>query len=232
MNAKQEASVTDRDGLDRLMQELQREGIRDPRVLAALRKVPRELFVPPEYRAQALRNVPLPIGEGQTISQPYVVALMTQTLALAGTEKVLEVGTGSGYQCAILAELSRKVVSIERIASLAEEARHRLVSLGYGNVELVVGDGSLGYPEEAPYDAIVVTAGSPRVPQPLVEQLGEGGRLILPVGSPGSQELLLYRKIGGTTVFQRHGAVRFVPLLGREGWREREASLFRDEPRW
>ncbi|MHB0869953.1 MAG: protein-L-isoaspartate(D-aspartate) O-methyltransferase, partial [Chloroflexota bacterium] len=180
----------------------------------------------------ALRNVPLPIGEGQTISQPLVVALMTQTLGLCGTEKVLEVGTGSGYQCAILAELSRRVLSIERLESLASQARRRMAQLGYDNVDLRVGDGSLGCPEEAPFDAIVVTAGSPRVPQPLVDQLAEGGRLILPVGSHCSQELTLYRKSAGRVTPQRMGGVRFVPLVGEAGWKEQEAQLFREEYWW
>jgi len=217
------------DQLARLLQELKSEGINDPRVLDAMAKVPRELFVPPEYRSHALRNIPLPIGEGQTISQPYIVALMTQALSLTGSENVLEVGTGSGYQCAILAELSRHVVSIERIESLAASARKRLSQLGYSNVEVLVGDGSLGYPEQAPYDAIMVTAASPRVPQPLLDQLAEGGRLVLPVGSHYSQELVLHIKLPGRVATHRLGAVRFVPLIGQAGWKEREAEAIRDE---
>ncbi len=217
------------DKLARLLVELQREGISDPRVLAAMERVPREFFVPPEHCSHALRNIPLPIGEGQTISQPFVVALMTQSLALTGNEKVLEVGTGSGYQCAILAELSRTVVSIERFPLLATEARRRLKQLRYRNVQLVVGDGSLGHPAEAPYDAIVVTAASPRVPSPLIDQLAEGGRLILPLGSHLSQKLVLFTREGGQLLSSQLGAVRFVPLVGKAGWKEQEAEAFLDD---
>lgn len=207
------------DGLERLLEELSREGITDPRVLDAIRRVPRERFVPEECRPYAYRNIPLPIGHGQTISQPFVVALMTQALQLRGTEKVLEVGTGSGYQSAILGELARRVVSLERIESLAEAARGRLAELGYSNVQVLVGDGSVGFPPEAPFDAIIVTAASPRVPQPLLEQLAEGGRLIVPVGSAHSQELLLYSLRGERLSASRLGPVRFVPLVGEAGWR-------------
>ncbi len=217
------------DKLERLITELQEEGITDPRVLDALKRVPREQFVPIECRPHALRNVPLPIGAGQTISQPFVVALMTQALALTGVESVLEVGTGSGYQCAVLAELSKKVFSIERFESLASSARERLSQLGYQNVEVLVGDGSLGCPEHAPYDAIVVTAAAPRVPKPLLEQLAEGGRLVLPVGSHRSQELLLHTMRSGRPVPRRLGPVRFVPLIGEAAWREHEARSFLED---
>lgn len=210
----------------RLLQELRHEGINDPGVLAAVEKVPRELFVPPECRSHALRNIPLPIGCGQTISQPYVVALMTQALSLTGSERVLEVGTGSGYQCAILAELCQMVVSIERFEPLASSARTLLERLGYSNVQVVVGDGSLGYPDLAPYDAIMVTAASPRAPQPLIDQLADEGRLVLPVGSHYSQQLMLYFKRGDKLLSHRLGSVRFVPLVGEAGWKDREAEDF------
>lgn len=210
----------------KLEQELRREGMTDPRVLQAMSRVPRDLFVPPECRSHAWHNIPLPIGQGQTISQPLVVGLMTQALELQGTESVLEVGTGSGYQCAILAEMSRKVVSIERLESLATSARHRLARLGYGNIQVIVGDGTLGYPEGAPYDAIIVTAATPRAPQPLLDQLADGGRLIVPTGSHSSQELILYTNREGRLAARRLGAVRFVPLIGEAGWKEQEAEFF------
>lgn len=213
------------DKLAKLLWELRHEGIIDPRVLEALERVPRDLFVPHECRDHAWRNIPLPIGEGQTISQPLVVGLMTQALALTGSETVLEVGTGSGYQCAILAELSQRVVSIERFESLAMGARMRLAQLGYSNAEVLVGDGSLGHPDLAPYDAIMVTAASPRVPEPLLDQLAEEGRLILPIGSHHSQELTLYIKRAGELDSRSLGPVRFVPLIGQAGWKEREAEI-------
>lgn len=215
--------------LERLLQELNREGINDPRVLGALERVPRELFVPSEYRSQALLNIPLPIGHGQTISQPYVVAVMTQALSLTGSESVLEVGTGSGYQCAVLAELCRNVTSIERIDSLATSARALLARLGYPNVDIRVGDGSQGCPDRAPFDAIMVTAASPSVPQALVDQLADGGRLILPVGPHHTQELALHIKRAEGLVSHQLGGVRFVPLIGTAGWKEQDAESFRQE---
>ncbi len=217
------------DKMTRLLAELQGEGITDLRVLDAIRRVPREQFVPAQCRSYALRNIPLPIGEGQTISQPFVVALMTQSLALAGHERVLEIGTGSGYQCAILAELSGSVVSLERFPSLSAEAHRRLAQLGYHNVHLLVGDGSLGHASLAPYDAVIVTAASPRVPQPLVDQLAEGGRLILPVGSQLTQELMLFVKQRGELVSSSLGSVRFVPLVGEAAWKEAEVQTLLDE---
>ena len=203
-----------------LLAELRRQGIRDQRVLDALAKVPRERFVGEEKRADAWANVALPIGAGQTISQPYVVALMTEALALQGPERVLEIGTGSGYQTAILAELASEVISIERHASLAEQAVATLNALGYRNVAVHVGDGTAGWPAAAPYDRIIVTAAGPRVPPPLLTQLGpEGGRLVIPVGEQeGEQRLIAVIREGEKLREQTLGPVRFVPLIGRAGW--------------
>lgn len=210
-----------------LARQLRLEGIVDERVLAAIAHVRREMFVAPEHRQHAYKNIPLPIGDGQTISQPYVVALMTQALALCGTERVLEVGTGSGYQAALLAELAREVVSLERFESLAERASRRLFALGYTNVEVHTADGTLGWPPRAPYNGIVVTAAAPQVPPCLVEQLAEKGRLVIPVGPIASQELIVLSKEGGRCVSRSLGPVRFVPLVGKDGWaadcRDREA---------
>ena len=202
----------------RLVAELRREGVRDERVLAAIGAVPREEFVPREHRADAYRNAPLPIGAGQTISQPLVVGLMTQALALRGTERVLEVGTGSGYQAAVLCRLGAQIISVERFPELAARARGVLQRLGCQNVEVHVSNGSLGWPQGAPYDAIIVTAAAPTVPEALVAQLGEGGRLVIPVGDRASQELVLVTRQGGATQTQRLGPVRFVPLVGEQGW--------------
>ncbi len=195
-------------------------GIRDPRVLDAMARVPRHLFVPAEAVPLAYADRALPIGHGQTISQPYMVAVMTEALALSGRERVLEVGTGSGYQAAILAELARDVVTIERRPELAEAARTRLASLGYKNITVVVADGTAG---EAgiPYDAILVTAGAPRVPESLKAQLAEGGRLVIPIGSYGQQDLTVVARTGGVFVESVHESCVFVPLVGREGWPDR-----------
>ena len=200
-----------------------REQIRDrgivaPRLLEAFLSVPRHLFVPEEFRSAAYADQPLPIGEGQTISQPFMVAAMTAALELAGTERVLEIGTGSGYQAAVLSLLALEVHSVERSAALAEAAQARLLELGYRNVHVHVGDGSLGWPDAAPYHASIVTAGAPRVPAPLVEQLVEGGRLVVPVGDAQQQELLLVRRYGAKTTSQLLHYCRFVPLVGRHGW--------------
>ena len=202
----------------RLVAELRREGVHDERVLAAIGAVPREQFVPQEHREQAYRNAPLPIGAGQTISQPLVVGLMTQALALQGPERVLEVGTGSGYQAAVLCRLAAHVVSVERFPALAERARAVLARLDCRNVEVHVSNGSLGWPPGAPYDAIIVTAGAPTVPRDLVAQLAEGGRLVIPVGDRAGQELVLVTRHGDQTQTQRLGPVRFVPLVGEQGW--------------
>lgn len=193
-------------------------GVSDPRVLDAMMAVPRHLFVPAHLRDRAYDDRPLEIGHGQTISQPYIVALMTEMLELKPGDRVLEVGAGSGYQAAVLATLAAEIVSVERIPALAEEARARLQSLGFTRVQVVQGDGSLGYPEGAPYDAIVVTAGGPGMPEPLKEQLAEGGRLVCPVGPRDLQRLLkIVRTPDG---FREEAGINcmFVPLIGREGW--------------
>jgi protein-L-isoaspartate(D-aspartate) O-methyltransferase len=200
--------------------QLRDRGVRDERVLAAMGKVPRHLFVDPEYRGQAYEDHPIPIGEGQTVSQPLIVALMLAALSLAGPEIVLEVGTGSGYQTALLAELVQKVYSVERLPELASSAAARLESLGYANVSVSVGDGSLGLPEKAPFDAIVVSAAAPGIPQALLEQLREGGRLIVPVGPAHAQELQLVRKQQGRAAVASLEGCRFVPLIGQQGYEE------------
>ncbi len=193
-------------------------GIGDVRVLEAMGKVPRHLFVDEAMRDQAYSDYPLPIGEKQTISQPYIVALMTEALELKGHEKVLELGTGSGYQAAILAELADRVFSIERIPSLAYRANQILQKLGYKNVIIRVTDGTLGWPEEAPFDGILVTAGAPRIPQTLVDQLALGGRLVIPVGDRLSQELIKVNRTPDGIVKESLGGVRFVDLVGKWGW--------------
>ena len=200
-------------------EQLRERGVRSPRVLEAMRKVPRHLFVPEDCVAGAYTDQPLPIGEGQTISQPYMVAVMTEALELTGTERVLEVGTGSGYQAAVLSLLAGEVYTVESHASLAVAARRRLARLGYANVHVHSGDGTLGLPELAPFDAIVVTAAAPKLPPPLVEQLAEGGRLVIPVGQADQQELLQVRKTGDKTTSRVLHYCRFVPLVGRHGWR-------------
>jgi protein-L-isoaspartate(D-aspartate) O-methyltransferase len=208
----------------RLLAEL-RHDIRDERVLAAMASVPREKFVSDDLRAFAYENRPLPIGHGQTISQPLIVAMMTEALDLKGNEKVLELGTGSGYQAAVLAELTARVVTVERIAPLAEQAAAVLAELGYHNVEVhVVGD-TLGWPDEAPYEGIVVTAAAPDVPAALVEQLAREGRLVIPVGAHDVQELLVVANSPGGLNTKRLGPCRFVPLLGAGGWSTADFGL-------
>lgn len=199
-------------------------GIRDERVLAAMRKILRHLFVPKGFERAAYEDRPLPIGEGQTISQPYIVAVMTEQLELQPEDRVLEVGTGSGYQAALLAELAGSVISIERLASLADRARENLARAGVTGVQVVVGDGTEGYPPEAPYDAIIVTAASPGVPQPLIDQLAEGGRLIAPVGPRECQDLIKLVKREGRVESIPLGGVCFVPLIGQFGWRGEDSS--------
>jgi protein-L-isoaspartate(D-aspartate) O-methyltransferase len=198
--------------------QIERRGVRDPLVLAAMYAVPRHRFVPGAAALFAYEDQPLPIGEGQTISQPFMVAAMTEAMELTGHERVLEVGTGSGYQAALLALLAREVFTIERHVSLANSAAERLARLGYHNVHVRTGDGTLGLPEEAPFDAIIVTAAAPGVPRPLVEQLADGGRLVIPVGPAGQQDLLRVRKCGEQTTTESLYLCRFVPLVGAHGW--------------
>ncbi len=193
-------------------------GIKNSRLIAAMKKIPRHLFVEEALQSQAYTDHPLPIGEKQTISQPYMVALMTEALLLTGKEKVLEIGTGSGYQTAILAELCEKVFSVERIRPLAVRARKLLYELGYFNVEIKIFDGTFGWMEESPFDAILVTAGSPDVPQPLVDQLAIGGRLVIPVGDTFVQDLVRVTKTGEGVKREDLGGCRFVKLIGRYGW--------------
>jgi protein-L-isoaspartate(D-aspartate) O-methyltransferase len=202
-----------------LVEELQALGISDPKVLAAMARVPRHLFVPPELRPYAYDDRPLPIGHGQTISQPYIVALSTQALALTPQDRVLEIGTGSGYQTAVLAELAGEVFTVERLPEFSREAQRRLTALGYRNVKFKVGDGTKGWPEEAPFSAILVTAAAPQVPPSLVDQLAEGGRLVIPLGGRTSQDLWLLIKRKGKLEREYLCPCTFVPLIGEEGWR-------------
>ena len=195
-------------------------GIKDPRVLKVMGKVPRDRFIEEALSGEAYNDHPLPIGRKQTISQPYIVALMTEALELTGEEKVLEIGTGSGYQTAILADLSRKVYTVERIRDLMVKARNILADLGYNNVMFKAFDGTLGWQEYEPYDAIMVTAGAPKIPQPLLDQLADGGRLIIPVGNRFSQELIKVTKKKGNVIQKDFGGCRFVDLVGIHGWKD------------
>ncbi|MCM8786227.1 MAG: protein-L-isoaspartate(D-aspartate) O-methyltransferase [Candidatus Omnitrophica bacterium] len=197
-----------------------RRGITDKKVIAAFLKVPREEFVPENLKESAYDDTPLPIGEGQTISQPYIVALMTESLKLKENERVLEVGTGSGYQSAILAEIGCEVYSIEKIASLAKKAEKTLKKLGY-NVKIKIGDGTLGWEEFSPYDKIIVTAASPKIPKTLLSQLSKNeGKLIIPIGDRFSQDLILFIKRNEKIEKINLGGCQFVPLIGKEGWEE------------
>jgi protein-L-isoaspartate(D-aspartate) O-methyltransferase len=201
--------------------QIRSRGIRDPRVLKAMETVPRHLFVNEALRDQAYNDNPLPIDGGQTISQPYIVALMTEAMELKGNEKVLEIGAGSGYQTAILAELAEHVFSIDRIASLASGARRLLESLNYFNVAIRVGDGTYGWREEAPFDAIIVTAGAPNIPKTLLEQLAVGGRLVIPIGGRHSQVLIKLTRLSedlNDVKKEDLGGCRFVDLIGEYGW--------------
>ncbi len=198
--------------------QLERRGVREPRVLDAMRHVPRHLFVPLNQRAVAYEDRALPIGNGQTISQPYMVAIMSAAIGPVAGARVLEVGTGSGYQAAVLAELAAEVITIERWPELGETARQTLASLGFTNITVIVGDGSLGHPVCAPYAAIIVTAGAPQVPASLKAQLADGARLIVPVGSQEHQHLLVIERAGDRFVETRAEACVFVPLIGCEGW--------------
>ncbi len=200
--------------------QLRLRGITDLRVLAVMGQIPRELFIPDDVRAEAYNDGPLPIGEGQTISQPYIVALMTQSLHLQGDERVLEVGTGSGYQTAILAKLAGEIYTIELHEPLAAQARKVLEGIGITNVQFGIGDGSQGWPQVAPYDAIIVTAASPQMPEPLMQQLAPEGRIVIPLGWRTDQELECWQRRGEAWHIERLSPVRFVPLVGKWGWRE------------
>lgn len=201
--------------------QIARRGVRNRRVLDALRTVPRERFVPEHLAEFSYQDTPLPIAEEQTISQPFVVALMAEALELAPGAKVLEIGAGSGYAAAVLGRIAREVWAVERHESLARQAAERLADLGYANVHVVHGDGTLGLPEHAPYDGIVVAAGGPEVPRALLGQLAPGGRLVIPVGpDPRTQSLLRMRRTEHGFVRENLGGVRFVPLIGEQGWGE------------
>ncbi len=201
-------------------EQLRRRDIIDPRTLEAMAKVPRESFVPAENRSEAYEDRPLPIGEGQTISQPYMVAIMTQALALSGKERVLEIGTGSGYQTALLAELSREVYTVERILSLIQHAQRTLQDFGYKNIFFLTEDGTKGWPEKAPFEAIMVTAGAPEIPRVLRSQLTEGGRLVIPVGSRFAQTLFKITRQRNRFQEEEVTGCVFVPLVGEHGWKE------------
>jgi len=205
----------------RMVQDLVSRGIRDPRVLDAMRRVPRHLFVSEELESEAYGDSPLPTAHGQTISQPWMTAKMLEVAELEPSQRVLEVGTGSGYQTALLAALTREVWSIERVPELLDHARARIGYLGLAQVHLVLGDGSVGWPGAAPYDRVLVAAAAPRVPEALQSQVGERGLLVIPVGGPKLQHLEVWRRQpDGGWASRRHGECRFVPLLGREGWPE------------
>jgi protein-L-isoaspartate(D-aspartate) O-methyltransferase len=210
----------ERERLRMVKEQLSRRDIRDQRVLQAMATVPRHLFTPREYRDLAYSDGPLPIGERQTISQPYIVALMTEMLELQGTENVLEVGTGSGYQAAVLAYLSCQVHTLERHETLAKQAEQVLSQLGLVNVFVHIGDGSLGWSPAAPYQAIIVTAAAPQAPQPLLDQLDDGGRMIIPVGGMSGQSLEIWRRQSGLYSHETSLPVAFVPLRGTHGWPE------------
>jgi protein-L-isoaspartate(D-aspartate) O-methyltransferase len=201
----------------RLMAQLGSE-IKSKRVLAAMARIPRELFVPEESRSLAYEDGPLPIGWEQTISQPYIIALMTEALELTGKEKVLEIGTGSGYQTAILAKLAKHVISVERVPALAESARKVLDSLGYTNIEIHLAEDTLGWQKGAPYDAIMVTAGAPNIPDELIAQLADGGRMVIPAGSRYVQELCKVVKNKDGNRLEKLGGCRFVALIGKNAW--------------
>ncbi len=195
-------------------------GIKDRRVLEVMRKIPRHLFIPEAYWDNAYEDMALSIGEGQTISQPYMVAIMTELLELNGSEKVLEIGTGSGYQAAILSELAREVYTIERVKGLGLNAKDKLKEMGYENIYVIIGDGTKGLPEKAPFDRIIITAAAPKIPECLLEQLNEGGIIIAPVGQRFSQILLKVKKSKGILKEEYHTPCVFVPLIGEFGWTE------------
>jgi protein-L-isoaspartate(D-aspartate) O-methyltransferase len=199
-------------------EQLRARGIRDQRVLTAMAKVPREEFISPADVGQAYGDFPLPIGDGQTISQPYIVAAMVESLDVLPSDRVLEVGSGTGYQAAVLGELATEVWTIERHEGLAAKAQEILSRLGYSNIHVVRGDGSRGLPGDAPFDKILVAAAAPRLPQSLIHQLAEGGRLVAPVGTRSEQQVQVIRKSGGEITVRKCDPCRFVPLVGEEGW--------------
>src|SRR3954469_20178979 len=203
-----------------LVETLQSKGIRDLAVLRAFEMTPRHAFIPSGLKHRAYEDAPLPIGNGQTISQPWVHARYLELLQLTGKERVLEIGTGSGYQTVLLAHLVAQVFSIERIPALYHAAREAIERAGVRNVSMLMGDGTVGWREYAPYDAILVGAGAPSVPQPLVDQLAEGGRLLVPVGDKDTQRLVLVRRRNGQTETEEHAPMRFVPLIGSHGWKK------------
>ena len=203
---------------DRMVDEVAGRGVTDARVLAAMRKVPRHRFVEEALRDRAYGDYPLPIGEGQTISQPYIVARMTELLRLSGLEKVLEVGTGSGYQAAVLGQCAARVCTVERLPRLAARARQTLEELGYSNVWGRTANGTFGWPDQAPFDRILVAAGGPAVPPPLFEQLAEGGLMVMPVGGPDTQRLQLIEKVRGEMRVTEDSGCVFVPLIGKYAW--------------
>jgi len=198
--------------------QIRRRGIRDERVLRAMGSLPRQEFVLPPYINRAYEDEPLPIGRGQTISQPYIVAAMLAQLGLTGSERVLEIGTGCGYQAALLALLAREVYTVECLPELAQSAADRLERLGFANVHVHCADGTLGWPEYAPYDAILIAAAAPRIPEPVLEQLAENGRLVAPVGDDFNQEIQIVRKCDGKLQAEHGVPCRFVPLIGKHGW--------------
>ncbi len=215
-----ESETTRKQRLEMVRYQIEARGVTDPRVLEAMKEIPRHLFVPEPYREAAYRDSPLPIGEGQTISQPYIVALMTALLELGPVDRALEIGTGSGYQAALLSMLAAEVVTIERLPEVADRARKNLAALGIKNADVIVGDGTLGYPARAPYQGIIITACAPEVPAPLIVQLADGGRLVAPVGSRDFQELTKLVRRGGSVERSTYGGVAFVPLIGAYGWQE------------
>jgi protein-L-isoaspartate(D-aspartate) O-methyltransferase len=195
-------------------------GIHDARILAAMGEIPRHLFIPPPYDRAAYDDNPVPIGNGQTISQPYIVAVMTTLLHPDTSDNMLEIGAGSGYQAAVLSRLVKRLTTIERIKTVADLARRNLKAIGIENVVVIEGDGTLGYPDNAPYNGIIITAATPEVPRPLIEQLADGGRLVAPVGGRDLQELIAIHKHGKSFTREVHGGVRFVPLIGEHGWED------------
>jgi len=198
--------------------QIEARGIRDPHVLRAMREIPRHHFIPPPYDRGAYDDCPLPIGNGQTISQPYIVALMTELLLPKPEHNVLEIGGGSGYQAAVLATIVKHVTTIERIPAVADLAKRNLAALHICNADVIVGDGTLGYPDCAPFDGILITAATPKIPTPLIGQLAEGGRLVAPVGGREIQELVVLERSNSRVNESFHGGVRFVPLIGEHGW--------------